>query len=180
MRKDSQAIRLLLVSDSPERADALLRLMRQYDLNGELHRVRPGRKAVAQARRSGRFRHSRQHDIVLLDFAEPDERSFATLIEIAFRNTPDQAPVVMLTSSLSEEVLHTAPLAARTEELFEPLGLFEFFTKMGEHARGRFLRALNVIGEFGPVLVRLPQFVANCGDENMAVPGVVAPEQRVA
>lgn len=161
MRKDDRVLRILLVSDSPERVDSIRRLMTNHGLRAELFAVRPSRKAVAIIRGDGRLQPSTKHDLVLLDFAERDEQTLPHVSKIAFEAKPGQSPVVMLTSAESEGQLAVGPHADIAAQLFEPMRLVKFVNKMRQHAPGRFLHALGVIGKFGPVLVRLPGFVAD-------------------
>lgn len=161
MRKDDRTMRILLISDSPERVESIHRLMTNHGLRAELFAVRPTRNAVALARGDGRPQPSMPHDLVLLDFAEPDERTMPHISKIAFGAKPGQPPVILLTSARSEQQLAAGPHADIASQLFEPMGLVKFVNKMREHTCSRFLHALGVIGEFGPVLVRLPGFVAD-------------------
>lgn len=153
---------MLLVSDNTERADMIRQLMQRHNLRGELHRVRLGHRAIQRVRREKGFHDSKRYDLVLLDFATPDERRLPAVGEIAFRRKRKQAPVVLLTSPDSESLLSQGPFAESAAELFSPLGLFEFFARARDNEPNRFLRAVRVIAKFGPLLVRLPGFVAEC------------------
>jgi len=139
--------------------------MEREGLEGQIHRTRPSPAAVESARRCGRFRHAAPHDFVLLDFSEPDEASLAVVSELAFGASRARVPIVLLTSTDSECLLKPdSPLTAGTC-MFAPTTLGSFLAKMRQHSRKRFLRALAVMSDLGPVLVRMPLSLAAGGDE---------------
>jgi CheY-like chemotaxis protein len=156
---------LLLISDSPQRAVMLMQIMQQLGLSGEIRRMRPTPGAVACARRSGRYRRAVPHDFILFDFSEPDERCLSIVSDIAFDPNQASAPVILLTSSASERLLDSDRLGGARNSMFAPTGLSCFLKKMRQHSRRRFLRALCVMSDLGPVLVRLPGFFLRPADE---------------
>ena len=71
-----------------------------------------------------------------------------------------------LTSEASDEALHSKELHFDDSRVFAPTSLGCFIRKMQQHSRERFLRALSVMSELGPILVRLPSALARQnGDE---------------
>ena len=165
MPTEKDAMSLLLISDSPEKAAMLTQVMEQYGLSGEIHRMRPTRSAVAYARRSGRYRRATAHDFILFDFSEPDEQCLTIVSDMAFGPNRALAPVILLTSSISECLLDSGRLSSFGTSTFAPTGLICFLKKMRQHSRKRFLRALSVMSDLGPVLVRLPGFFLRHGDD---------------
>ena len=162
------SLHLLLISDSPEKAAMLTQAMEQKGLRIEIRTMRPSRSAVACARRSGRYRRTETHDFILFDFSEPSPHSLATVADVAFGPNRAPAPVILLTSPSSECLLDSDELMASESGLFAPTTLGGFLGKMRQHSRGRFLRALSVMSELGPVLVRLPGFFMRDSD-NLSV-----------
>ena len=159
------SINALLISDSPDNASLLIDTMEREGLAGEIHRTRPSPAAVESARRCGRFRTAPPHDFVLLDFSAPDEASLSVVSELAFGASRARVPIVLLTSTESECLLKPdSPLTAGTC-MFAPTSLGSFIGKMRQHSRKRFLRALSVMCELGPVLVRLPAALSAGGDD---------------
>lgn len=147
---------VLLISDSIDKAAMLTQAMEQQGLKGEFRRMRPSRSAVACARRTGRYRRGMPHDLILFDFSEPDEKSLSIAADIAFGPNRAHTPVILLTSSVSECLLETDRLNGNGSGLFAPTSLVCFLKKMRQHSRRRFLRALSIMSDLGPVLVRLP------------------------
>lgn len=160
MAAEHRKLRILLVSEDPVRADRIQRLLEQHGLGGILDRVRIGCRAVDQARGRKKFRDAPRYDLVLLDFADAQERYLPAVAEIAFQRRKKQPPVVLLTSAESERLLATGSIGEAAADLFTPLGLFEFLSRAGEHGIKRFLGAVRIIARHGPILVRLPGFVA--------------------
>lgn len=154
--EQTKSINALLISASSDNASMLIDAMERKGLAGEIHRTRPSPAAVESARRCGRFRYAPPHDFVLLDITVPDEASLAVVSELAFGASRARVPIVLLTTTDSEFLLQPDnPLTAGTC-MFAPTTLDSFISKMRQHSRKRFLRALAVMSELGPVIVRLP------------------------
>ena len=162
MSEQIHSINALLISDSSDNASLLIDTMEREGLAGEIHRTKPSPAAVDSARR---FRTAPPHDFVLLDFSAPDEASLSVVSELAFGASRARVPIVLLTSIESECLLKPdSPLTAGTC-MFAPTSLGSFIRKMQQHSRKRFLRALSVMSELGPVLVRLPAALKAGGDD---------------
>lgn len=165
MSEQTKSINALLISASSDNASTLIDAMEREGLAGEIHRTRPSPAAVESARRCGRFRYAPPHDFVLLDITEPDEASLAVVSELAFGASRARVPIVLLTTTDSEFLLQPDnPLTAGTC-MFAPTTLDSFISKMRQHSRKRFLRALAVMSELGPVIVRLPLALGSKLDE---------------
>lgn len=156
MQTDDKKMNLLLISDGSERAAMLRQMMEQQGLNGEIRRMDQGRSAVAFARHSGPYKDADTPDLVLLDMSDPDQRCLNVLKQIALSSARPAAPVVLLISTESEHLLGSGSLNIDTSRVFAPTSLLCFVRKMRQHSRRRFLRALAVMSEIGPILVRLP------------------------
>ena len=163
--EQTKSINALLISASSDNAALLVAAMERAGLAGEIHRTRPSPGACESARRCGRFRHAPAHDFVVLDFSKPDEASLAVVSELAFGTSRARVPIVLLTTAESELLLRPdSPLTAGTC-MFAPTSLGSFIAKIRQHSRKRFLRALAVMSELGPVLVRLPTALAADNEE---------------
>ncbi len=161
----NDTMNLLLISDNAERGSLLTQTMQQQGFRGEIHHMRPSRSAVAYARRSGRYRRATPHDFILFDFSEPGEQSLAIVRDVAFGPNRAAAPVILLTSPSSECLLDSDSLTPDDASMFAPTSLPCFLDKMRQHSRNRFLRALTVMSDLGPVLVRLPGFFLRSSDD---------------
>ncbi len=168
MPKTNDTMNLLLICDSAERGSMLTQTMQQQGFRGDIHHMRPSRSAVAYARRSGRYRRATPHDFILFDFSDPDAQSLAIVRDVAFGPNRAAAPVILLTSPGSECLLDSDSLPTEDASMFAPTSLTCFLDKMRQHSRNRFLRALTVMSDLGPVLVRLPGFFLR-NSEDIAV-----------
>ena len=165
MPTDNSSMNLLFISNSEEKADMLRRAIEQQGLCGDIQRMRPSRSAVAYARRSGRFKQAPTHDFILFDFSEPDEKCLSIVADVAFGPNKAASPVILLTSPSSECLLDAGSLAIDDHGMFAPTTLSCFLNKMRQHSRSRFMRALTVMSDLGPVLVRLPGFFMRDRDD---------------
>lgn len=169
MPDDKEAMNLLLIADDSATAAMLRQVMEQSGLTGEIRRMHQGRSAVAYARRSGPYTDAKSPDLILLDFSAPDERSRAIATEIAFGAGRALAPVILLTSPDSEYLLQSDVFQRDSFRMFAPTSLFSFIKKMRQHSRNRFLRALTVMYDLGPILVRLPASFVRRPDQQPAL-----------
>jgi len=154
--KDQTTISVLMISAESDKAALLRQLMEQQGLCGEIRRVEPGRGAITVAGRNGPCSADAAPDVVMLDFSAPDKRTVAVLQQIARDRMHLPAPVILLTSPASEELLRSGNVKFDASRVFAPTSLPSFVRKMREHSRQRFLRALSVMANLGPILVRLP------------------------
>lgn len=165
MPTDTNSMNLLFISDSDEKAHMLRQAMEQQGLHGDIRRMRPTRSAVAYARRSGRFAEVTAHDFILFDFSEPNEQCLSIVADVAFGPNRATSPVILLTSPSSECLLDSDSLASDDHSMFAPTSLSCFLKKMRQHSRSRFMRALTVMSDLGPVLVRVPGFFLRHRDD---------------
>ena len=166
VRGNDKQIKVLLISDGSDKAAMLRQLMEQHGLQGEIRRMDQGRSAVACARRSGPYRGEPPVDVVLLDFSHPDRRSTSVVKQIALGSSRPATPVVLLTSEYSDDALHSKELHFDQQSVFAPTTLGCFIRKMQQHSRRRFLRALSVMADLGPILVQLPSALTrHTGDD---------------
>ena len=169
MRANDEQMKLLLISDGSEQAALLRQLMEQQGLRGEIRRMDQSRSAVSCARRSGPYRGEPPPDVVLLDFSHPDRRSMSVVKQIALGSGRVTAPVVLLTSEESDAALHSKELHFDETQVFAPTSLSCFIRKMQQHSRQRFLRALSVMADLGPILVRLPSALSGQNHDESAL-----------
>ena len=99
----------------------------------------------------------------------PDRRCLATLKQVAGRSRHPVAPIVLLTSPDSEGSLGAFELDFDETRVFAPISLGSFVSKMRQHSRQRFLRALKVMAGLGPILVRLPASLLQRENEQPAL-----------
>lgn len=157
MKGRQNDINLVLISDDPGRAAMLQGEMERVGLEGIIRRIAPGRGAVNCARKSGAYREKSPPDLIFFDFSDPGEKNAALLADIAFGEDRARVPVVVLTNSRSLGVLDSGEVGDSNAIMFSPTNLPSFVGKMKNGQRATFLRALDTLYQYGPILVRLPE-----------------------
>ena len=101
--RTGRPIEILLVEDSP--TDALLtrEALEQSKILNQLHRVENGVEALAFLRREGQYAGTPRPDLILLDLNLPKKSGIEVLREIKEDEDLRIIPVVVLTTSKSEE-----------------------------------------------------------------------------
>lgn len=160
-----ETMSLLLISDRADKAAMLTRIMEEHGLFSTIHTIGPKRNAVAHARRSGRYQRTTPYDFILFDFSEPDEQCLSIVSDVAFGPNRARSPLILLTTPSSECLLESDKLNCGDSSMFAPMSLGCFINKMRQHSRSRFLRALSVMSDLGPVLVRVPGFFMRPADD---------------
>ena len=149
-------INLVLIGDNPGCAATLRDALEVEGISGTIRRVAPGGRAVECARHTGTFSGSERPDLILFDFAQPDEKTSSVLNQIAFCNDKAEVPVVLLTSAESQGLLDAGDVGNDTAIMFSPTSLASFVGKMTKSRRDHFLRALRTLYSYGPILVSMP------------------------
>jgi chemotaxis family two-component system response regulator Rcp1 len=109
----ARPIEILLVEDSPTDLLMTKEALEQAKVRNNLHTVEDGVEAIAFLRRQGKYAHSPRPDLILLDLNLPKKDGREVLFEIKADETLCSIPVVILTTSQSEEdVLRTYKLHA--------------------------------------------------------------------
>jgi two-component system, chemotaxis family, response regulator Rcp1 len=99
----SQTIEILLVEDNPGDVELTREAFYEGKIGNRLSVAKDGVEALAMLRKEGIHRDSPRPDIVLLDLNLPRKGGLEVLAEL--KDDPDlrSIPVVILTTSLSEE-----------------------------------------------------------------------------
>jgi CheY-like chemotaxis protein len=149
-------INLVLIADNPGCATTLRDALEVKGINGTIRRVAPGGRAVDCARHTGKFSNTEIPDLIIFDFAEPDEKTSSVLNEIAFCENKPDVPVVLLTSTESQELLDAGDVGDDKAVMFSPTSLSSFVGKMKNGRRDTFFGALRTLYTYGPILVSMP------------------------
>ena len=138
-------IEILLVEDNP--GDVLLtrEAMKEAKVANQLSVVPDGVEALAFLRQEAAYADVARPDIILLDINLPRKNGFEVLTEI--KNDADlrRIPVVMLTTSESEQDILTAYDHHANAYVTKPVDLDQF------------LKIVRTLGEFWFMIVALPQ-----------------------
>jgi CheY-like chemotaxis protein len=103
-----QLVHILLVEDSPEDVLLTREALKDAKVANELHVAEDGEQAMAFLRREGQYREAPRPDLVLLDLNLPRKHGREVLSEIKEDPSLRRVPVVILTTSASDEDILTA------------------------------------------------------------------------
>ena len=141
---DNQAIEILLVEDNPGDVRLIIEAMIEAKLDNRFHVVEDGVEAMQFLRREGRFGDAPRPDLILLDLNLPKKDGRSVLAEV--KTDPDlrRIPVVVLTTSRSEEDVLQAYDMHANAYVTKPVNL------------EKFMRIVALIDEFWLKVVTLP------------------------
>lgn len=103
MSPEPSPVEILLVEDNPGDVKLTEKALEQGNLENELHVVNDGVEALEFLRREGEYAESPRPDLVLLDLNMPRKDGQEVLQELNEDEELSRIPVVVLTSSESEE-----------------------------------------------------------------------------
>jgi len=141
---NGEPIQILLVEDSPGDVRLTIEALKDAKVHNRLHIAEDGVQAIDFLRRRNQFAESPRPDLILLDLNLPRKDGREVLQEI--KQDPDlrRIPVVVLTTSRSEEdVLHAYDLHANC-----------YITKPVDFSQ--FLNVIRTIEDFWLTVVKLP------------------------
>lgn len=124
--RGTRPVEILMVEDNPGTVRLTQEVMRESKVRNTMHIVPDGVEALAFMRQQGRYAAAPRPDLVLLDLNLPRKDGRETLTEMKSDEDLKRIPVVILTSSRSEEdVLRAYNLHANCY-LTKPIGLEDF------------------------------------------------------
>jgi signal transduction histidine kinase len=139
-----RAIEILLVEDSPTDRLIAVEALRQSKLINSLNVVENGVDAMAYLRREGKFSAARRPDIILLDLNLPKKDGREVLAEVKADPLLKLIPVIVLTTSESDEDMLRAYGDHANSYITKPVDL------------QRFTEALRTLGGYWFQVVTLP------------------------
>ena len=143
MRNDRE-IEILLVEDNPGDARLTAEALKEAKVANKLSHVDDGEEAMAFLRRQGRHAGARRPDLILLDLNLPRKDGREVLAEIKGDETLKRIPVVILTTSQSEDDILRAYNLNANCYVSKPVDLDQF------------IRVVVTIKEFWLTIVKLP------------------------
>jgi two-component system response regulator len=121
-----RSVEILLVEDDAGDIDLTEEALEESKLQINLNVVRDGVEAIAYLRREGEYANATQPDLMLLDLNLPRKDGREVLQEIKNDNKLKHIPVVVLTTSdTDEDILSSYDLGANCY-VNKPLGMEEF------------------------------------------------------
>ena len=142
---NERQIQILLVEDNSGDARLTLEALKETALYNKLQHVVDGVEALAYLRREGRHAHAPRPDLILLDLNLPRKDGREVLAEIKADQELRRIPVVVLTTSQSEEDVSKAYDLNANCYVAKPVDL--------DH----FIKVVRIIEEFWLTIVKLPQ-----------------------
>jgi chemotaxis family two-component system response regulator Rcp1 len=140
----TDSIKILLVEDNPADARLAEEALKENKISNHLNIVRDGVEAMAFLRRSGKYAGMSRPDLILLDLNLPKKDGREVLAEIKQDPELRRIPIVVLTTSKSDEdVLRSYDLHANCY-ITKPVD-FEQFTQ-----------AVRAVKDFWFTIVKLP------------------------
>ncbi|MBI4509051.1 MAG: response regulator [Deltaproteobacteria bacterium] len=140
----SSPIEILLVEDNPGDVDLTLEALREGKIRNNLRVVTDGVEAIAYLRRQGVHVGAARPDLILLDLNLPKKDGREVLAEV--KGDPDlqRIPVIVLTSSDSDQDVMQSYSAHANCYIKKPVDLH------------RFLEVVQAIENFWLMIVKLP------------------------
>jgi chemotaxis family two-component system response regulator Rcp1 len=123
-----QPVQILLVEDNPGDVRLTIEALRENKVHNRLHVVADGEAAMAFLRRAAPYADAPHPDLILLDLNLPKKNGIEVLAEI--KSDPDlkRIPVVIMTTSSSEQdILKTYNLHANCY-IVKPIDLEQFIS----------------------------------------------------
>jgi two-component system, chemotaxis family, response regulator Rcp1 len=137
-------VEILLVEDSPGDVKLTIEALRDADVPNNLHIARDGEEAMRFLRREKGFEDKPRPDLILLDLNMPRMDGREVLAAIKADDDLRRIPVIILTTSQSEDDIAEAYNLAANCYVAKPVDLDEF------------LDVVRAIDDFWLTLVRLP------------------------
>lgn len=142
---EHRCIEILLVEDNPADVRLTKEIFKEAKISNNLNVLENGQEALDYLRKSSKYKNSTRPDIIVLDLNMPkmDGREF--LAKVKFDENFKRIPVIVLTTSESEEdILKTYDLLANCY-ITKPVDLDEF------------IKVVRFIEEFWLNIVKLPR-----------------------
>ena len=151
-QKNIEQIEILLVEDSP--ADVLItrEAFREFKIINTLHVVDDGVEALAYLNQEGRYASQPRPDLILLDLNLPRKNGREVLAEIKANPKYKNIPVVVLTTSHSEQDILQAYDQHANCYIVKPVGF------------NNFVEAVKSVRQFWFSVVTLPSEVVHGQD----------------
>lgn len=137
-------IEILLVEDNPGDSGLVIECLKHNAICNRVHLVEDGEEAVQYLKKTGIYRNAMRPDLILLDLNLPKKDGREVLSEIKNDDALKTIPVVVMTTSKSEEDIFRSYNLHANCYIQKPLD-FEQFTKV-----------IRSIEDFWFTIVKLP------------------------
>lgn len=121
-------VEILLVEDSEPDILLTQEAFEETSVNHRLHVARDGEEAMRFLRRTGEYASAPRPDVVLLDINMPRKNGLEVLQELKSDPQLTSIPVLMLTTSQSEEDVRSSYTRHASGYVIKPVGFENFLT----------------------------------------------------
>lgn len=142
--RTTKPIEILLVEDNPGDVRLTREALRDAKVHNQMHVVGDGVEALAYLRRTGPYAQANRPDLILLDLNLPRMNGFEVLDAIKGDDDLKQIPVVILTTSQSEEDIVRGYKLRANAYVTKPVDLDQF------------IKMIKAIEDFWLEIVKLP------------------------
>lgn len=129
---DYADVQVLLVEDTIEDAELMLRTLRKSRLANDLHHVQDGAEALEFLLGSGRPKSVPMPKLVLLDLKLPKVNGLEVLRQLRAQEATRSVPVVMITSSKEDRDIEEAYRLGANSYVVKPVDFVQFAEAMRE------------------------------------------------
>ena len=145
LAQGSKIIEILLVEDNPGDIRLTQEALKEYKMMSSLHIVTDGEEAISFLRKEGKYQDVPRPDLILLDLNLPKKSGREVLAEIKADDKLKTIPVVVLTTSQSEEDISKAYNLNANCFISKPVDLDQF------------MKVVQSIETFWLTIVKLPK-----------------------
>lgn len=157
MMNDGEArpIEVLLVEDSPSDTELTIEALREAKIRNVLSVVEDGVQAMQYLRRQGRFANAGRPDLILLDLNLPRKDGREVLAEVKADAGLAGIPVVVMTSSTSEQDVLRAQALQADSYITKPVEFMQFLDVVREvESFHLFVVTLPPVPEAGDIILQ--------------------------
>ena len=126
---DQQPVDILLVEDNPDHVELILKVLQDNNVLNQVHVVTNGEKALNFLYQREEYAEAPRPGLILLDIKLPRVDGTEVLRRIKADPKLESIPVVMLTSSVSEQEMVESYSRGANSYIIKPVG-FEQFLKV--------------------------------------------------
>ena len=126
---DQQPVDILLVEDNPDHVELILKVLQDNNVLNQVHVVTNGEKALNFLYQREEYAEAPRPGLILLDIKLPRVDGTEVLRRIKADPRLESIPVVMLTSSVSEQEMVESYSRGANSYIIKPVG-FEQFAKV--------------------------------------------------
>ena len=149
-------LNLALIARDGYRIAQFKQSLAQTGLKCRLQRLEPDSRVPRFLAQNRNGPAALRFDLLFVDLAETDAELVTMVQRLALPGGDSRVPVVLLTSPGSEAFIDAGELDDGKATMFSPKTLPVFLRKLTGPRRKQFLRAIAVLYQYGPILVRQP------------------------